>query len=466
MKENNGKAARRQFWQRVVVVGASILAVTIVLGYIYRRVVVGADMNERYEQRHGAFRKKRHFVNTASLSARRQRGGDGSDGDGNRLRAATTHVDDRMQALRDGVYQLVDLDVRPEDIRSDGSYQGRSVRGHFCQVDWQSHKVDPSTTPMFRDVIGASPDCDDPWIVPDLAAVVAELRASDTNNAHVHTLDIGGLVFHESRCGSTLVANLLQAAHPAAHRVHSESPPPLTVLRLGELRPAQQLSTLLRDVLYLMARSNDPAETRVFFKIQSVGSRHIAVAQQALPAVPWMFVFRDGVQILMSHFAAGPKHVRRSNCARMYGRPPKVVRKRLAEAAHPGGAAVLDPGPLTVPVEAYCAAHFATLTESALQQLQAPHSLGRAVEYSQLPDVLWTDILPHVWKIALDDADIARMRHVAQQYSKGRGHKAGRFQEDNARKEEQAWPAVQDAAAAYLQTSYAALQALSGGGQA
>ena len=202
-----------------------------------------------------------------------------------------------LRNILEGHYTLVDLQVSHNAVvLEDGSYQ--SIMGHFCAVNWQVHKDDPSATPMYRDVVHAS-SCEDP-IVMDLQTVMEAVSAFDqehgvddpNNNNGIHLMDLRGVVFHESRCGSTLVANVLQAMYPAEHRVYSESSPPIMALRLADTLGVEAATTVLKDVVYLMSRSNDPREQRVFFKIQSIGTTYMHVFLQAFPEVNFLFVYR------------------------------------------------------------------------------------------------------------------------------------------------------------------------------
>jgi len=86
-----------------------------------------------------------------------------------------------------------------------------------------------------------------------------------------------GFVFHESRCGSTLVANILAAFNPKESRVYSESAPPSQAAQLFNMNDLENSIQLLRDVIYMMGRSNDPDERNLFFKIQSINSKKIHV---------------------------------------------------------------------------------------------------------------------------------------------------------------------------------------------
>jgi hypothetical protein len=310
---------------------------------------------------------------------------------------------------------------------------------------------------MFRDVRAQSPLCDKEHLyqVADLQAVVAAMQAYDVAHPQrVKVLELAGVVFQESRCGSTLVANLLQAADPVAHRVYAEAPPPFTALAEDRRYSAEQLVSLVQDVVYSMSRTTDPRESRVFFKIQSAGTRHLAVWQAAFSTVPWLFVFREPVQILMSHFRAGRESVRRANCARTFRQPPALVTQRLQqEGRHTWRSQTHESF-----FESYCAASLSTFTETVLTNLNE-HAFP--VAYSDLPDILWTTLLPHVWGISLDEAALQRLQATGQEYSKGRGAAAGQvFQGDSQAKEAQAWPAVQEAAATFLQESFTQLLAV------
>lgn len=147
-------------------------------------------------------------------------------------------------------------------------------------------------------------------VTMDLATAVQKAREYDnlmstrTSDQHVHVLPASGFVFHESRVGSTLVANSLTAMNPDGHRVYSESHPINDALKACDGVPLCDMDAnaqLFRDVVYLMGRTTSPKETHMFFKVSSIGSKRIRVMQHAFPTVPWIFVYRDPVQTMMSH---------------------------------------------------------------------------------------------------------------------------------------------------------------------
>jgi len=186
---------------------------------------------------------------------------------------------------------------------------------------------------MFRDLIEKSPHCARNAFEFNLKEAVEITREYDENGngSNVQTLEPNGFVFHESRCGSTLVANSLAAMNPSQTRVYSESGPPLSVLQsCGEEFGScgkEQVAAFFQDVVYMMGRTDNPDEKHMFFKIQSAGSKFISILNVAFPDAPWVFVYRDPVEVMMSHLDI-PK-MERANCLRTMKRPTKAIRNMV-----------------------------------------------------------------------------------------------------------------------------------------
>ncbi|CAM9345981.1 unnamed protein product [Scytosiphon promiscuus] len=109
-----------------------------------------------------------------------------------------------------------------------------------------------------------------------------------------------GFVYHETRCGSTLVANMLAALPPS--RVFSESKPPTQAIRecMSEGCERGRLLKVLRDVVSLMGRRRtDEQHEHLYFKFQN--SKFLPEISEAYPEVPWIFVFRDPVEVMVSN---------------------------------------------------------------------------------------------------------------------------------------------------------------------
>ncbi|ACB77529.1 sulfotransferase [Opitutus terrae] len=111
-----------------------------------------------------------------------------------------------------------------------------------------------------------------------------------------------GFIFHMSRCGSTLIAQML-AALPQ-NVVVSEAPPIDQVLqsplRDPRITPGQR-RTWLRGMVTALGQRRQGGESRYFIKFDSWHTLELPVILEAFPDVPWLFVYRDPVEVLVSH---------------------------------------------------------------------------------------------------------------------------------------------------------------------
>jgi hypothetical protein len=88
---------------------------------------------------------------------------------------------------------------------------------------------------------------------------------------------------------------------------------------------------------------------------------------------------------------------------------------------------------------------------------RAPEA-GVAVDYADLPEILYTTILPNQWNILITAQEVANIVQISSIYSKGRGSQAAEWHEDSERKEEAASAEIRKAAELFLQDSYNLLQ--------
>ena len=388
------------------------------------------------------------------------------------------HKEEILEQILQGRLQLIDLDIhpppRPPPQNSNAKKYAKWIEGTFCKLDWSQHEQDPSQSPMFRHVVQQS-NCHETSYKLDLYTVVqAVKRYHDTNDSHpVRILDLAGVVFHESRCGSTLVANLLQWHNPQENIVYSESAPFLAALRFAANSEHEHDTPLghqvLSDVALLMSRSANTHKRRVFFKVQSMGTLYLSTFRAVFATTPWIFVYRDPVEVLMSHLSIPDK--RRANCVASQRHPPDAIRRLV----HQYSTDATTTNPRDLSVEDYCAAHLATLVQAALSELQQPQQrqLGWPVNYHDLPHRL---LLPatdpqslwYHWNLTLGPDPVVTLQRLQQgstSYSKAGSvpHQSskvsrGEFQGDAQSKQDHASAAIRRAAKTYLQPSYQALQ--------
>jgi len=206
-----------------------------------------------------------------------------------------------------------------------------------------------------------------------------------------------GFVFHMSRCGSTLVAQMLAAS--AEHIVISEADPIDTVLRSRVRRPAttdEQRTSWLRGLINAYGWPRAGSERRLFVKFDSWSVFDLPLVSREYPDVPWVFVYRRPVEVLASHA--------RERGSQMV---PGVLEPELLGF----DPASVEPHALDL----YAARVLGAICEAAVQH----HSIGRGilVDCADLPSAAWPQIASH-FGMAVGDDDLTRMRAVAGFHAK------------------------------------------------
>lgn len=119
-----------------------------------------------------------------------------------------------------------------------------------------------------------------------------------------------GFLFHLSRCGSTLLTRML-AALPQTMAL-SEPPPVEAVLhahlRHAAVSPEQRLFWL-KCLMGAFAAFNPAQIAHLFVKFDCWSLQELALIQQAFPDTPCVFVYRDPVEVLVSHERSPGRHM-------------------------------------------------------------------------------------------------------------------------------------------------------------
>jgi hypothetical protein len=181
-----------------------------------------------------------------------------------------------------------------------------------------------------------------------------------------------GFIFHTSRCGSTLISQLLSSAPGAV--VISEAPPIDSLLRGGPKLTEEQRSVWVEWLIGALGQPRSGNETRYFIKLDCWHAAYLPILRRALPDVPWIFLYRDPVEVLASH----------QIIPALWSAPgmldPGLIGADLPE--------VIQMGRLE-----YCARVIEKVCESALSfQEDMP---GKFVNYSELPEAVWTTVASH-----------------------------------------------------------------------
>ena len=174
-----------------------------------------------------------------------------------------------------------------------------------------------------------------------------------------------GFIFHLSRCGSTLISRSLAAAESTL--VLSE-PPPLDAM-VQTKRPEW-----LEWLVSALGQARGPKQNRYAIKLDSWHIRSFAMFRAAFPEVPWIFVYRDPLEVLVSQLRRPGLH------ASPGAMDPAIV-----------GMSVGDITGLTR--QQWCVRVLEGFMTAALENSDDP--LGMFVDYRELPGAIGGKIARH-----------------------------------------------------------------------
>jgi hypothetical protein len=257
-------------------------------------------------------------------------------------------------------------------------------------VDWADLSEERFVEPFFDQTVArwASGPRARPLVRTGLEALVA----LDTEPS----LEPAGMIFHLSRCGSTLVSRLLGTVPGVV--VLSEPSPLNALLGLDPGRVSE--ATLIRMVRLLvraLGRCRHGDERQLVLKCTSWNVRRREILAAAFPETPWIWVQREPAHVLASLMASPPGWlglgVTPPQTARLFGLDPAAV-------------------PARARVE------FAARALGAMLEAAAADPAGRVtIDYADMPEAVWQRAAPH-FGLEADSAAIERMTAESSFYSK------------------------------------------------
>jgi hypothetical protein len=187
-----------------------------------------------------------------------------------------------------------------------------------------------------------------------------------------------GFIFHMSRCGSTLISQMLAAV--PENIVLSEPAPLDTILRAHFQNPEITEEERVRWLQWLVgtwAWRRQPAEKNLFIKFDSWHTPFLPLIQRAFPGVPWIFVYREPLEVMVSQSRRRGGHV-----------IPGALEPQLFgwEPAMTAQMSLLE----------YGARVLANICGAALTHIQGGN--GKLVNYRQLPDSIWPALMDY-WQL-------------------------------------------------------------------
>jgi hypothetical protein len=238
-----------------------------------------------------------------------------------------------------------------------------------------------------------------------------------------------GLIFHMSRCGSTLVGRMLGARATML----SEAAPIDAVVRAD--LPRDRKVSLLRGLTAALGRARGTGDARLFLKLDCWHAMSFDLFREAFPDAPWIHLYREPGEVLVSHGrAVGMQMV------------PEVV---------PAAVFGLE-GP-ALPDAAYQARVLAAIGEAMLAA-RAADGAGMLVNYQTLPQAVEARILPHFgWSPTADEREAMATAALIDAKAPGQA-----FRPDGAAKRAAVDPAMQAACALWLDDLHDRLELAAG----
>lgn len=248
-------------------------------------------------------------------------------------------------------------------------------------------------------------------------------------------LQPSGFIFHMSRCGSTLVSQMLAAVE--SNIVVAEASPIDGVVQAHVWTPDlgdERQHRWLRSIVGALGQRRCGDERHYFIKLDCWHSVALPLFRRAFPDVPWIFLYRDPVEVMVSQLRLPGSQML----------PPGVGPNfhRIERSYGPGTA------------EDYYAQVLAKICEPVVAHFG--QGGGLLVDYRELPEAVFSKILPHCG-VALGGAERAAMTDAARFDAKMPGFA---FAPDSAAKQQAASPAARAAAERWLGDLYRRLEAM------
>jgi hypothetical protein len=306
-------------------------------------------------------------------------------------------------------------------------------------VDWAHFGTRPLTEPFFEDSIRRSLSRPFNRMFRYRMTLGDFLDDFLDHAAGQQSLAPSGFIFHMSRCGSTLVAQML-AALPQ-NIVISEAAPIDAVVQFSRAWPDLAADRHCQHLIAMLAafgRRRSGSERNYFIKLDSWHTLALPLFRRAFPSVPWVFLYRDPVEVLVSQ---------------MRQRGTQMV----SEIVSPSLYGIDDADGMRS--DEYCARVLNKICSAVVENDGAGG--GLLINYRELPDAIWTKILPHLG-VACSERERAAMRLAARQDAKAPSFE---FANDSEAKQRDATELIRTLAERHLGEVYRQLEELRAGGK-
>lgn len=237
-------------------------------------------------------------------------------------------------------------------------------------------------------------------------------------------------IYHASRCGSTLLAQML--ARLPSQVMLSEPAPLDSLLRASaESLPEATRRTALAALLSAFGQRRSGLERSLVVKLDAWNVFELPLLQRCFPATPWLFLYRDPLEIAVSHLHQPGLHM-----------VPGLL----------GHSPLDSPEDTGLSREGVIARRLGRLLAQGLRHCQALG--GLAVNYSELPAALGSRLQP---VFGLSDSEVHSALSMTRQHAK---HPHLPFSADSQAKRLSASAALRDELARWADEPYRQLEQL------
>lgn len=293
--------------------------------------------------------------------------------------------------------------------------------GAQWRVDWCWFGAQRLVQPFFRDAV------DDALRLPFNQAFRRETPLSALSDWQRQSPGIApsAFVYHASRCGSTLISQML--AQLDSHVVISEPPALDTLLRID--LPEAERRAAIEGLLSAYGQVRVGSERALVIKLDAWNIFDRPLLREYFPQVPWMYLYRDPLEIAVSHL------------------------RRAGMQMIPGmlGLARLEGGQPFNGREDDMARRVGELLKGGLEHCRAEEAL--AVNYIELPGVM-SGALARFFGLSAEEVALAMS--ATSQHAKS---PAQRFVPDSQGKHLEATPLLLERIAYWASEPYQALEA-------
>ncbi len=258
-------------------------------------------------------------------------------------------------------------------------------------------------------------------------ALETPIEVLETLRMEEPPVEPAGFIFHCSRCGSTLAAQLLTQI--SAHRVLSEAGP-LEEIIANTQATLDERAHWLRLIMGALAGAHGGQRPRLFVKWDAWHVFALPLIRRAFPNVPCLFLIRDPVEVLVSHGRMPGMHML----------PAAIDPERFGLTLEQ----ILQMSPLD---------YRAQLVGRIFGEMDAQRGLTSKVllvDYGMLREKLFSHVLPH-FGVSIDAAEERRLREAASVDAKSPGKC---FTPDRAAKQAEAGEELREAVQRWAQEAY------------